>query len=132
MTLKSYLALMLATTIVCWGIFLYVVNTINPDATNWIGFFLFYISLFLSITGTAAIIGFLVRFILFRQVLVFRSVSEAFRQSFLAAALVIISLFLLSKQLATKTNLMLLILALASFEYFLVRSERVKILKSNK
>ena len=132
MILRNYLALMLAATLVCWSIFAYVVNTINPNATNWIGFVLFYASLFLSFIGTSAIIGFLIRFAVLRQALVFRSVGEAFRQSFLVSLLMVIALFLLAHNLFTWINLIFLIFGLALLEYFLVVRGRIKILKYNK
>lgn len=132
MTLRSYLTLMLAATLVCWSIFAYVVYTINPNSTNWIGFVLFYASLFLALIGTSAIFGFLIRFAILRQALVFRSVGEAFRQSFLVSLLMVVALFLLARNLFTWTNLIFLIFGLALLEYFLVARGRAKILNHNK
>ncbi len=132
MTLRNYLIFMLAATIVCWVVFAYVVCTVNPNATNWVGFILFYASLFLSLIGTSAIAGFFVRFVIFRQRLVFRSVSEAFRQSFLISLLVIIALILLAKSLFTWTNIVILIVGVALLEYLLVIKDRNKILKMDK
>lgn len=129
MTLRNYLIFMLAATLVCWVAFTYVVYTINPNATNWLGFTLFYASLFLSLIGTSAIIGFLIRFIVLRQALVFRSVSEAFRQSFLFALLIIIALWLLARDLFTWFNILFLIIGLTLLEYFLVARGRSRILK---
>lgn len=120
MTLKAYLIWMFAATVICWGIFSFVVFTINPEITNWLGFFLFYLSLFLSVCGTAAIIGFVVRFVALKRELVFRSVVIAFRQSFLFASLITAVLFLLSKNLFTWINLFLLVIGLTVLEYFLI------------
>lgn len=120
MTLKAYLTLMITTTLVCWVAFGFVLWNINPEITNWIGFLLFYLSLFLSLIGTAAIIGFLVRFIWLNHELIFNSVKVAFRQSFLFAFLIIAVLFLLSKNLFTWMNLGLLIVGLSMLEFFLI------------
>jgi hypothetical protein len=109
----------MATTI-CWGIFLFVLFTINPEITNWLGFLLFYLSLFLAITGTAAMIGFTIRFVALKHELAFRSVIIAFRQSFLFAFLIVAVLFLLSKDLFTWLNLFLLIIGMTILEYFLI------------
>lgn len=111
---------MAMTTLGCWSGWAFVVFTINPETTNWPGFFLFYLSLFLSLIGTGAIVGFLIRFAWLKYELAFRSVKDAFRQSFLFAFLIIAALFLLSKDLFNWMNLLFLIAGLALLEYFLV------------
>ena len=120
MTLKKYLLIMSITTAVCWVVWTYVLWMINPALTNWIGFVLFYSSLFLALIGTGAIIGFAVRFIALKKELAFRLVKESFRQSFLFALLIIISLILLSYSLFTWLNLILLIFGLSVLEFFML------------
>lgn len=132
MTLKNYLLLMIFATLVCWGVLAGVVMTIDPNATNWPGFTMFYASLFLALSGSIAIFGFLLRFALLKQQLVFRSVSEAFRQSFLFAALIIACLFLLSQHLFNWINIAFLIAGLAFLEFFLISYSRSRILRGNR
>ncbi|MCK5319923.1 hypothetical protein KAJ61_00870 [Candidatus Parcubacteria bacterium] len=108
------------TTAICWLIWTYVLWMINPVLTNWIGFVLFYSSLFLALIGTGAIFGFAVRFIALKKELAFRLVKESFRQSFLFALLIIISLILLSYNLFTWLNLILLIFGLSVLEFFML------------
>jgi hypothetical protein len=108
---------------VCWLAWGFIIWTVDPVVTNWVGFLLFYLSLFLSLTGTAAIAGFIIRFVAFKQVLAFRLVKEAFRQSFLLAALVVVSLYLLSQNLFTWMNLIFLVLGLSVLEFFLINYE---------
>ncbi|HTW96139.1 MAG TPA: hypothetical protein VMD74_00580 [Candidatus Methylomirabilis sp.] len=129
MTLKSYLLLMIFTTLVCWGILVGVVTMVDPTATNWPGFVLFYVSLFLALVGTTALIGFLFRFVFLKQTLAFRAVTEAFRQSFLFAFLIIAALFLLSRHLFSWINIALLVAALALIEFFLIAYERSKMMR---
>jgi len=124
MTLKSYLVTMSVLTFICWGAWIYLLLAINPEVTNWIGFVLFYVSLFLSLVGTAAIVGFLIRFVLMRQVLAFRLVKEAFRQSFLFAILIVISLLLLANDLFTWLNLSFLVIGVSILEFFLLSYEK--------
>lgn len=123
MTLRSYLTIMITGTIISWITFIVVLYTINPFITNWLGFTFFYLSLFLSITGTAAILGFLIRFVGLKKELAFRSVKAAFRQSFLFAFLIIASLVLLSFDLFTWINVILLIICLSVLEYFLINDK---------
>lgn len=120
MTLKAYLILMIIATLICWIAFGFILWTVNPEVTNTIGFLLFYLSLFLAASGTAAIIGFVVRFVGLKRELVFNSVKQAFRQSFLFAFLIVSALFLLSKDLFSWGNLFLLVLGLSILEYFLI------------
>ncbi|MDD5528232.1 MAG: hypothetical protein PHO56_04685 [Patescibacteria group bacterium] len=129
MTLKNYLILMIAMTLVCWGVFAGVVISINPNTTNWPGFAMFYASLFLSLLGTSTIIGFLFRFWLLKQQLAFRAVGEAFRQSFLFVILILAALFLLSHHLFTWLNIVFLIVGIALLELCLISYSRARILR---
>ena len=124
MTLRSYLIIMTITTVLCWSGWIFVLFIINPEVTNWIGFCLFYASLFLTLVGTAALAGFLVRFIVLRQELAWRLVKEAFRQSFLFAILIIVSLLLLSQDIFTWLNLFFLVAGLSVLEFFWVLYEK--------
>jgi hypothetical protein len=107
-------------TVICWVAFGFILFTVNPEVTNWIGFLLFYIALFMALTGTAALIGFTIRFIALKQKLAFRLVKEAFRQSFLFACLAVVSLLLLSQNIFTWLNLFFLIVSLSILEFFLI------------
>ena len=116
---------MLLGTAICWAAWAVVINTVNPETTNNIGFLLFYSSLFLALVGSSAVIGFLSRFILLRQELVFRQVVISFRQSFLFAAVIIASLVLQSFKMLTWYNAWFLVAALTVLEFFLISYKRV-------
>ena len=120
MPLRSYLLIMLAMTIFCWLVFGYVIATVDPLVTNAVGFSLFYLSLFLSLSGASAIIGFLIRFVFLRHELVFNTVKAAFRQSFLFSGFIVAALFLLSQNLLTWLNSAALIIGLSILEFFLL------------
>lgn len=124
MTLKKYLAIMAVITAASWLMFGYVVWTVNPEETNFVGFSLFYGTLFASALSTTAIIGFLIRFIALKQHLAFKLVKVAFRQSFLFASLISISLYLLSQNLFTWNNLLFLVIGLSLLEFFLLSYEK--------
>ena len=118
-------------TAFCWLVFGYVIWTVDPEVTNRAGFWLFYLSLFLSLSGTTAIIGFLIRFVFLRHELIIEKVKIAFRQSFLFAGFIVAVLFLLSRGLLTGLNLLILIVGLSMLEFFLLsygrsRSRRVE------
>jgi hypothetical protein len=118
MTLKGYIITMGIMTSLCVLSCVYVLFTVNPEATNWIGFTLFYVSLTFSLIGVSALLGFLFRFIILKKELAFRLVKDAFRQSFLFSALIVISLFLLSKGMFSWLNLVFLVVGLTVLEFF--------------
>lgn len=120
MTLRSYLIIMIITTLLCWTAWFYILWMVNPGATNWAGFLLFYLSLFLALIGIIAIIGFLVRFIGLKHELAFRSVKNAFRQSFLFSFFIIMILFLLSQELFSWLNVIFLVIGLSVLEFFII------------
>jgi hypothetical protein len=126
MTLKQYLLTMTIVTMFCWLIFIFITWTVNPEVTNWIGFTLFYAALFLALSGTAAILGFAVRFIVLKEELIFRLVKEAFRQSFLFSLLAVISLVLLAHNLFSWLNMLLLVIGLSALEFFLLSWQKQK------
>ncbi len=120
MTLKSYLFVMGVLTLICWGIFIFVANLVDPEATNWFGFLLFYLALFLSLSGSIAIIGFLTRFATRKKQLTFNLVKVAFRQSFLLSLFIIVLLILKSQHLFNWFNLFLLLVIFLILELFLI------------
>jgi hypothetical protein len=126
MTLNNYLLVMTVLTITAWTIFLFVASIIDPSSTNWLGFTLFYFSLFLSLSGLAILIGFIIRFIVLKKELAFNLVKVAFRQSFLFALFFVIALFLKANNLFNWLNLLLLVLIFSIFELFLISYKKAK------
>lgn len=120
MTLRVYLLLMTIATIIFWlALALIVLNT-NPVTAEPSALGLFYLILTFAVTGTGAILGFLIRFLALKQELIAQSVLIAFRQALLGAVLVIGVLFLFSQQLFSWLNLSLLLLTLSALEFFML------------
>ena len=119
MTLKNYLLVMGALSAFCWGIFLFVASLVDPTSTNWLGFALFYASLFLSLSGIGALIGFVIRYLAGNKQLEFNLVKISFQQSFLFSLFVIFLLILKSQQLFNWLNLFLLVIIFTILELFL-------------
>jgi len=124
MTLSKYLGVMSILTAFCWGIFFFVASLVDPTATNWLGFVLFYLALFISLIGTTALIGFILRFIALKKELAFNLVKVAFRQSFLFSLFVIIILILKSQSLFNWLNLLLLMVIFMILELFLISYQK--------
>lgn len=120
MTLKKYLIIMAIVVTISWVTWYLVINMVNPESTNWIGMSLFYGSLFLALLGTSSLFGFMIRFVLLRQKLIFRAVNDAFRQSFFLSFFLLAILFLLSKDMLSWLNLIFLISTLSVLEFLLI------------
>lgn len=123
MTLRVYLLLMTIATIIFWlALGLIVLNT-DPRTAEQSALGLFYVILTFAVTGTGAILGFLIRFMALKQELIAHSVLIAFRQALLGAILVVGVLFLFSQRLFSWFNLVLLLLTLSALEFFLLSRE---------
>lgn len=124
MTLKNYLWTMSALTAACWGIFSFVVGIVNPEATNWLGFTLFYSSLAASLIGSLAIVGFLIRFSFSREEIIFNLVKVSFRQSFLISVFMVCLLILKSADLFNWLNLIILAVIFSIIEFVITSKKK--------
>ena len=100
MSLRLYLLFMTIATTLCWAVWFIVISNINPDQGGMFGYLLFYISLFLSLSGTISIIGFLIRKKIDKKdIVVFHHVRHTFRQGILVSSLMILALFMQQLQM---------------------------------
>lgn len=125
MTLRQYLIWMLIGTCVAWGACYLVVLYLNPNTAGNIGLLFFYLSLFLSISGTLTLIGFGWRYWRHSDEVLFLQVTISFRQGALLAFMVVGALFLQANSLLTWWNLGLLIIGLTLLEFFWLSGRRV-------
>lgn len=96
MTLRQYLILMSIGTALCWLVWFLVISNIDPKESGWLGFILFYISLYLALTGAISVIGFIVKKrITQNDEIVFHHVHHTFRQGLLIALLFTTTLMML-------------------------------------
>ncbi len=116
---------MILATATCWFSLWVVVFFVDPTITNWFGFVIFYLSLFLSLVGTLSLLGFIIRFLFNKNEFAFRQVITAFRQSILFALLICGALYLQSYRLMSWWNLLILIVLLTVVEFiFIARDNR--------
>ncbi len=109
--MRQYLILMSIGAAICWGAWFFVINSIDPKQAGVAGFIFFYASLFLSLTGTVSVIGFLIRRRMIRlDEAVFHHVKRTFRQGILISLMIIFGLLLLQARLLTWWNGTLLLL----------------------
>lgn len=126
MKLKHYLAINLAAMIISWLLWLWILFRVDPFAANWLGRSLFYLTMFAAVFSSLSLFGFISRFSLIRQKLAHRAVVAAFRQSALIAFGVVITLWLLSRQLFNWFNLIILAGGLAMLEFFILSCQPIE------
>lgn len=119
MTLRRCFVLILLSTFLCWLSWGVVVLYIDPEETNSLGFFLFYLALLLSLIGTLTLLGFLIR-IKFSKELVSKKMTASFRQAIWLSFLVIAFISFKGLGLLRWWNILLLILVLTFLEMFFI------------
>ncbi len=124
MTLRQYLALMLAGTALSWTAVGLIVTSVDPTDTQPVIFAIFYASLGLALVGTFSTVGFILRNrLLSRDSVMSRQVAVSFRQSVLLTVLVIAALIMQSRSLLTWLNAGLLVGTITLLEFFFISTK---------
>ncbi|MFA7653613.1 MAG: hypothetical protein WCX97_01025 [Candidatus Magasanikbacteria bacterium] len=125
MTLRQYLILMSLGTLICWGTWVFVILSLDPNSAGTLGLAFFYLSLFLALVGTFSVIVFLVRrAIVKNDEVIFRHVKKTFRQSVIFTTLIIFALFLLQEKLLTWWNGIILVVLFVILEAVIFTNRR--------
>ncbi len=125
MTLRHYLILMSLGAFICWLAWFFVLGSIDPTQAQFFGFLFFYLSLFLALTGTISVIGFLIKKIILKDdQVVFHHVKSTFRQGTLTALLIIFGLILLQIKLLAWWSAILLVLLFTTIEGIIFTSRK--------
>lgn len=124
MTLRQYLLLMGACTLLAWSTVALIVTMVDPSQTQIVVFGAFYASLFLAFTGTFSVLGFLSRVIVLRKrAPVSVQVAVSFRQALMLSLLIVVALWMQSKGFLTWWNVLLLAGLLTVLESFFVSAK---------
>lgn len=117
MSFKQFIQLTIVSTLVAWGIWIFLLFSIDPVFAGLFEFTLFYLTLFIAIVGTALAITVAARVKFKPDIILFRHVVKSFRQSLLLALLFLGSLLLLSKNLFNWWSILILICLLSLIEW---------------
>ncbi|MBI3114887.1 MAG: hypothetical protein HYZ09_00115 [Candidatus Kerfeldbacteria bacterium] len=117
MSLTKYLTVMALSNAGLWLAWVLVILNLDPREGGGIGLTLFYVSLYLAVSGTLALIGFGVRALVFRQTPLYRHLAVSHRQAFLLGLLVIVALMLQAARLFAWWNALILLAIVAGIEY---------------
>ena len=122
MSLTRYFTFVLIATILAWISWAVVLTQVNPESAGLDGFIFFYLSLFLSLVGTFALVGLAIRIHTQPHHLPYYLVLLSFRQGLFFAFLTIGLLYLQGKHLLAWWNVLLLVALLTGIEYFSLTS----------
>ncbi|HBL39271.1 TPA: hypothetical protein DDZ10_01220 [Candidatus Uhrbacteria bacterium] len=117
MSFKQFIRLTILSTLIAWGIWFFLILTVDPVFAGLFEFSLFYLTLFLALVGTILFSAVAIRVKVKPETILFRHVVVSFRQSVLLAILTIASFILLSKNLFTWWLMVILILLLSLVEW---------------
>ncbi len=118
MTFRTFILFMGAGTILAWLGWLFVIFRIDPQEAGIPGLVLFYVTLFVSLIGTFAMLGvyYRVGWLKRRQVMS-REVRIAFRHGLMLSFVAVLSLALSAAALLTWWNMLLMIAFIGVVEY---------------
>lgn len=133
MTLRRYLLTMAATTALCWAAFGIVVFRIDPYTAGPLGLVLFFVSLFFAIWGTLSLCGFVVRFIVLKDVVPFRYIGISLRQALWFSIILCLSLLIVTQEIYTWWMSLLLLIGFSTLEgFFLARRLEARMVADGK
>jgi len=118
MGIRSYLGFLLLATAACWAGWLVVVFRVDPTSAGVWDVSLFYGGLSLSLLGTFALTGLVIRRLMSHGTLNGEQVATSFRQALLFVILLVGSVALLRFGLLNPLSAVLFVAVLATVEFF--------------
>jgi len=118
MTVRNFLLFIGFGTVLSSVAVILVVWRVDPYTAGMIGHLLFYISLFFALFGTAALIGFGGRILIFKDAVAFRHIGVSLRQGIILSTLLTCTLLLIGNDLLRWWNAALLFAGLVLLEGF--------------
>jgi hypothetical protein len=126
MSLKIFLVLIILGTILAWITFGLVVFNLDPEQAGIFGFLLFYLNLFLALSGTIFIVSDLIKARFFKYQSLYHRFKVSLRHSIFFTVLILGWAFLKSQGILRWWNILLLILSLTILEFFFISLDKQK------
>lgn len=127
MSFRSFIALMIISTIIAWLFWILIVISVNVDESGVMALVLFYFTLVTGLIGTLTLLGLLYRVSLKRQTeIMSRQVKISFRHAILLSMIAVSSLALsASSNLSWWIILVFIVIACAiEYIFLIVRESR--------
>ena len=115
---------MLMGTALSWSAVILIMTMVDPTGTQPIIFIVFFTSLFMALTGTFSVLGFVSRIALLGKAFrLSRQVAISFRQAVILALLVTLALFLQSRSMLTWWTAFLAVALATVLESFFISAK---------
>ncbi len=124
MTVRFFLITTAVSVLISWCIWLLVIFWVDPSRSTAVGFFLFFLSLFLAVASSAALSGYGLRRVLQPKNLAPYHVRPALRQGVLLGIFLDLLLFLQLQRILRWWVVIIVILLFVSFEIFFSAYDR--------
>ncbi len=125
MTFKQFILLMGIATASLWLGWWWTVISIDPFTTNFLGFLLFYLTLFLALMGSFTLLGVYLRKMRMPDALLFHLVTLSSRQGVLLSLFLLLLLILQSQRWLRLWNLILFLVIAFIVEFvFVYKTQR--------
>jgi len=118
MTVRTFLLGSVVAILISWAVWLLVLFWMNPLTTGTLGFVLFFLTLFLVIASSTALVGYGLRRLVAGSQLPTYSVRYSLRQSVLLGLLVNVNLLLQLTRLLRWWLVLIIIAVFISIEFF--------------
>lgn len=129
MTFKQYLFFMSLGTFAAVAAWVVVLQSINPVLAGVSGRLMFYITLFVALVGTFALVGTMIRvLVVHKKAIVSREVARAFRHSILFSSIIILNLLMASVEYMKWWTVLLTVLFVAFIELFFLTAKRGRVM----
>lgn len=124
MSYKLFSVLVFLGTVISWLSLAMMIFYFDPAETGFLGFSLFYLGLFLALSGLIFLVSDKFKRKIFKKQLLFYRLRVSLRHAILFTVSIISWLFLRSTDLLRWWNLLLLILILTTLEFFFMSYQR--------
>lgn len=124
MNYKLFLLLILVGTVIAWVMWGAVIFNFDPFETGFLGFSVFYLTLFLGLSGLIFLFSIFIKAKLIKKQTPYQRLNVSLRHSIFFAVLFVFWAFLKSQGLLRWWNLLLLILILTTLEFFFISQKK--------
>lgn len=125
--LRNYLLGIFTASVLCWTALGLIIFNTDPNSSGRGVILIFFISLFIGLTGFFALVGFFLRLWLSKNEVIYFHLSPSIRQGILISLCVVILLALQTLRLVNIWTAGLLVLAILSLEFFFrTKPQKVK------
>ena len=123
MTLRNCLIGVVISTVLCFAAWILILLNVDPAATGWQDFLLFYLSLFFALVSLLTLVGFFIRNKFFSNKPIFTQAGISFRHSVLFSIIAVGTLILQGMKTLNWQNALMLVIGVIILEFYFMNQE---------